>query len=340
MLVSLLLVSGSFIFYGVSQTTFQSVFIWRSLLLNAIFFTIITLFGTLFYSMHKLAGASWITKIQSILLSMGEAFVFLLLFYIILIIGLGNNFSWVNIGSEKEWYLNLPFFIGRNLFILGAYAGFCFLISKRAFNGKSVLPSIFLMFFGVSILFYAYDWIVSLDAYWYSTLFGWYLFSGLLLAGLSTTIVLVIIFEKRLSLDTNNKVNQNLARYLFAFSLIWAYLWYVQYLLVWYTNKPEEVQFFTTRLASFSLLFYWGFILSFVIPFVLLIANFARKKKSFLLIAAISGLIGQWMDKAFYIFPVIDNGVISLLFVAVGVFVFVSVIFWVVFKSRFKEKLN
>ncbi len=343
-IIILLLLASGLIWYGVLQSSFQSEFVWRSLLLNTVFFTTISLFGTLFFSMHKLANAIWINKIQPVMLTMGEVFVFLLLFYLILIIGLGNNYYWVLNGSENDWYLNLPFFIGRNIFILGGYALFCILISKKAMNknvgNNKILPAVFLMFFGMTILFYGYDWIVSLNQYWYSTLFGWYLFSGLLVAGLSVTVILVMIFEKRLNLKADKKVYQNLARHLFAFSMIWAYLWYVQYLLVWFTNKPGEVQFYTGRFESYSFIFYLSFVLSFVVPFVLLIANFARKNKRMLLIAAISGIIGQWLDKGFYVFPVIEKGVSSLMLIAIGIFILISVLFFIVYNLRFKKKLN
>jgi len=342
LVIVVLLVSAGLIWYGVVQASFQSVFVWRSLLLNTVYFSTIALFGTLFYSMHFLAGAKWIGKIEPILISLGEVFIFLLVLYLILLLKPGENFNWVVNGSDKDWYLNLPFFISRNVFVLGAYALFCFFISKKARSQvsvrKKVLPAIFLMFFAVSILFYAYDWIVSLDQHWYSTLFGWYLFSGLLVAGLSVTIILVLVFELKIDLDIH--ILKNLSRYLFAFSMVWAYLWYIQYLLPWYTNKPEEVQFYTSRFESYSLIFYLGFVLSFVIPFLLLISNFARKNKLVVLVAAISCIIGQWLDKAFYIFPLVDQGVTSLLFVAVGVFVTVFVLFWIVFKLRLMKKIN
>lgn len=325
--------------YGFLQTSFQSVFLWRSLLLNTVYITSISLFGTLFYSMHVLANAQWINKIQTILLSMGDVFIFILILYFILLLNPIGNFSWVENNADKNWYLNLPFFIGRSVIILGGYALMIYFISRNRTVNNNKLPAIFLIFFGLTILFYGYDWIVSLDQNWYSTLFGWYLFSGLLVAGLSACIILVLIFEKRLNLQTDKKVTQNLARYLFAFSMIWAYLWYVQYLLVWYTNKPNEVLFYTTRLESYSLLFYLSFALSFIVPFVLLISNFARKNKRILLIAAISGIIGQWLDKAFYIFPVINSGALTLLCVAVGMFIFVLILWWIVFKYRLKEKL-
>ena len=344
LIIILLLISAGLIWYGVSQTSFQFNFVWRSFLLNTVYFSTIALFGTLFYSMHILANAKWVSKIESVLISMGEVFVFLLVLYLILFLNLGGNYSWVENGSDKDWYLSITFFISRNVFILGGYALFCFFISKKALSQvserKKILPAIFLMFFAVTILFYAYDWIVSLDQQWYSTLFGWYLFSGLLVAGLSAAILLVLVFEKRLKIDLDKRILKNLARYLFAFSMVWAYLWYVQYLLPWYTNKPEEVQYYTSRFESYSIIFYLGFVLSFVVPFILLISNFARKNKFVILLASISCIIGQWLDKAFYIFPVVDNGVTSLLFVGVGVFVTVSVLFWIVFKYRLKEKLN
>lgn len=340
LVVIFLIASIGFILVGSFQDSFKAEFVWRSILLNVVFFTMVSLSGTLFYSMHKLARAKWIKDIQTVLLSMGEVFVFLLLLYLILFLGLGNNFDWVETGSDKAWYLNHTFFIARNVFILGVYALIIYLISKRRNEKNKVWLAIFLMFFGVTILFYGYDWIVSLDQHWYSTLFGWYLFSGLLVSGVSVTIVLLVVFDKRFGLKIESIVYQNLAKYLFAFSMVWAYLWYVQYLLVWYVNKPGEAEFYLTRLEPYSGIFYTSFILSFVVPFVLLLSNFARKNKYIILIAAIAGIIGQWLDKAFYILPIVEDGLSSVIFIAVGVCLFLSIVFFVGFNYRLNKKIK
>ena len=89
---------------------FLSVNIWRALLLNTIFITGLSLFGPLFFSFHKLADAKWIKPLNPILLAGGKLFGFVLALYLILFSGLGQNFPWVNNGSEKGWYLNIPFF--------------------------------------------------------------------------------------------------------------------------------------------------------------------------------------------------------------------------------------
>jgi hypothetical protein len=202
------------------------------------------------------------------------------------------------------------------------------------------MPAIFLVFFGISILFYAYDWVVSLDLHWYSTLFGWYLFTGLLMAGMSATVLLLLMFDKELKLAIDKKTFTYLGKYLFAFSMIWSYLWYVQYLLVWYANKPDEAGFYTARLESYSFIFYAGFVFSFVTPFVLLLANRARGNKTILLLAAVSGLAGQWLDKAFYILPLDEKANTSMFFVAVGIFVLMALLFVLFIKIRIINKLT
>jgi hypothetical protein len=324
---------------GVFQAEFYTYFVWRSLLLNTLFLTLISLFGTLFYSIHKLANTKWIVTLKPLMLSLGKVFVFLLLMYLILMLNLNQNFSWIANGSEKEWYLNLPFFILRNIIILGGLAFFTWFIYRNESYTKKTYPALFVVFLGVSVLFFAYDWIVSLDPKWHSTVFGWYLLSGLLVTGLSFVIVFIRVFGKRLNLNIEDKIYLYFARYLFAFTLFWAYLWYVQYLLVWYVNKPVESDFYVTKIEQFPILFYGGFITGFVFPFILLISNFARKNKTIIFVAAISGLVGQWCDKAFYILPDPNKGKLSLMLIAVGMLIALLVIFIGLVKIAY-NKLN
>jgi len=323
---------------GVFQPTFFSHFILRSLLLNTMFFTTISLFGTLFYSIHKLANTAWIDTIKSLVLSLGKVFVFLLVLYFILMLGLSQIYSWITNGSEKEWYLNVPFFILRNIIIIGGLAFFTWFIARNKSSSNKTYPALFVVFLGISVLFFAYDWIVSLDPKWYSTVFGWYLLSGLLVSGLSFMIVFIRVFRKRLKLNIEDKIYSYFARYLFAFTMFWAYLWYVQYMLVWFVNKPVESNFYVTKIEQFPILFYGGFVLGFVFPFVLLLSNFARKNKTIIFVAAISGLVGQWCDKAFYIFPNPNEGKLSLILIAVGMFFTLLVLFIGLLKIEFKKQ--
>ena len=114
----------------------------------------------------------------------------------------------------------------------------------------------------------SWDWIMSIDPHWFSTLFGWYVFASMFVSGI-TMIALVTIYLK--SQGYLEKVNDNhmhdLAKFMFGVSVFWAYLWFSQFMLIWYANIPEEVVYFVARIQDYSLPF-WGMIVTnLIFPF-------------------------------------------------------------------------
>jgi hypothetical protein len=201
---------------------------------------------------------------------------------------------------------------------------------------KSVSYSaLFIVFFAVTNSTSGWDWLMSIDAHWYSTIYAWYVFSGMLVTALTGIILLLIVLQKAGYLkEVNENHYHDLGKYLFAFSIFWMYLWFSQYLLIWYSNIPEETVYFMARLHDFPVLFYLNLVLCFLFPFLFLMTDTSKKKKTTMAIASVVVLIGHWIDFYLMIMPgtVGKNAGIGML--EVGTFIaFTGMFLFVVFRQ-------
>ena len=156
----------------------------------------------------------------------------------------------------------------------------------------------FLMFFGAfSSAAMIWQWIMSLDAHWYSTMFAWYSTASFLVAALSMTIVTIIWLKSKGYLETVDENHMHdIGKYLFGFSIFWAYLWFDQYMLIWYANNGEETVYFQTRIQQYPVLFYGNLLINFVMPFLVLMRNSVKRKFGIMAFAAIVLFFGHWWD--------------------------------------------
>jgi Ni/Fe-hydrogenase subunit HybB-like protein len=147
---------------------------------------------------------------------------------------------------------------------------------------------------------------MSLEPKWYSTIYPWYVFAGAFEAGIAGLVVLLMLLRKRgILTEVNEHHLHNLGKLLFAFSVFWAYLWFSQYLLIWYSNIPEETTFYVRRLSSgaWASLFWLNLVANFGVPFALLLAVSRKKKESLLLGAGVLLLAGHWLDLYMLVMP-------------------------------------
>ena len=138
---------------------------------------------------------------------------------------------------------------------------------------------------------------MSVDAHWYSTLFAWYSATSWFVAMICLTI-LVLMYLKSRGFYNNVSMEHihDLGKYLFAFSIFWTYLWFSQYMLIWYANIGEETIYFHERRENYPVLFYGNLIINFVLPFLILMRNDTKRKFGSLGIMAIVLLFGHWID--------------------------------------------
>ena len=235
------------------------------------------------------------------------------------------------------------FFILRLFLIIAVWTAFAYFIRKEGYkedgNGgikhyrRSVIKSgLFIIFFGLTISISSWDWIMSIDTHWFSTMFGWYAFASWFVAGLST-ITLAMIYLKEFGYLKN--VNENhfhdLGKYIFAFSIFWTYVWFSQFLLIYYANIPEETVYFWERLNSdqYYTYFFVTLIMNFVFPVLGLMTRDAKRMVATLKIVCTVVIMGHWLDFFLMIVPgtLKAEGTVGLLEIGLGMIFFGSMVF-------------
>ena len=300
---------------------------WAAVYVAAFFFFMISLGTLAFYAIQRAAQAGWspllfrvMEGITGYLLPGG---IIVLVILLLSALHFNHLFIWMDpevvehdkIIKAKSGYLNIPFFLARGVFYLAGWSLYRYFsrkfsiaqdnssdISNHVKNFK--LSAGFLAFFIVTESMMSWDWIMSIDPHWFSTLFGWYVFASMVVSAI-TVIAIMIIFLK--SLGYLEKVNHNhlhdLAKFMFGFSVFWAYLWFSQFMLIWYANIPEEVTYFITRLEDYQIPFFGMLVMNFILPFLILINSDFKRLNWIILTAGIIILIGHYMDVFNMIMP-------------------------------------
>ncbi|MDF3077329.1 MAG: quinol:cytochrome oxidoreductase [Sphingobacteriaceae bacterium] len=218
--------------------------------------------------------------------------------------------------AAKSAFLNIPFFLGRLVIFLAIYSILAAMLVKFSENedlngGLSnykksfTYSTIFLVLFGFTTPVWAFDVVMSLEAHWFSTMFGWYNFAAMWVSGLCAMTVIIILMKRAGYLTW---INQNhlhdLGKLIFAFSIFWTYVWFAQFLLIWYANMSEETVYFYKRWEpEFKPWFWLNIVINFVAPVLLLMSRDSKRKESSLLFVAILLLLGHWLDYYIMIMP-------------------------------------
>ena len=300
---------------------------WAAIYVAAFFFFMISLGTLAFYAIQRAAQAGWspllfrvMEGITGYLLPGGLIILAILLFSSL---HFNHMFIWMDpdvvehdeIIKNKSGYLNIPFFLARGVFYLAGWSLYRyfsrrFSIAQDKANDNSnhiknfKISAGFLAFFIVTESMMSWDWIMSIDPHWFSTLFGWYVFASMVVSAI-TVIALLTIFLK--SMGYLEKVNHNhmhdLAKFMFGFSVFWSYLWFSQFMLIWYANIPEEVTYFITRLEDYQLPFLGMLVMNFILPFLILMNSDFKRLNWMIVTAGIIILIGHYMDVFNMIMP-------------------------------------
>jgi hypothetical protein len=155
----------------------------------------------------------------------------------------------------------------------------------------------FLVFFAVFSSTSSWDWLMSIDVHWFSTLFGWYTFAGM---WCSTMVVLVMttLYLKKLGYlpKVNDSHIHDLGKWTFATSFLWSYLWFSQFMLIWYANIGEEVTYYMMRIENFKVLYFSMFLINFAFPMLILMSRDAKRNAGILTLVGLVILTGHWLD--------------------------------------------
>lgn len=306
--------------------------IWTGILTNNMFFLGLSLAGLFFIAVNYIGYGGWYLTVKRIPEAMSMFIPYMGVGMLIIVVGLWAH--WHHIyhwaadgiaveGSEnydrliagKVAYLNKPFFTLRVIAYFAIWIFFAYSLRKlslqedrlggiTSYNKSKILAAIFLVFFGVTSSAMSWDFLMSIDTHWYSTLFGWYTFSTLFVSGIAAIILFTIFLKSKGYLPQVNQEHlHDLGKFMFAFSVFWTYLWFSQFMLIWYANLGESTIYFKTRMDHYPFLFYMILFINFIVPFFALMTRNAKRQMGTLATIAVVVLIGHWFDYYLMIVP-------------------------------------
>lgn len=296
---------------------------WTNVLLISFYLVALGLSGAVFIALQYVSGASWSVALRRIPEAMtllvpvgGFGMLLVLLFH-------PSLYPWSRIEVQRELpafrqaWLNPGFVRGRAVAYLIVWILFAVALlrasRKQDLDGQFShtrdnvrLSAIFLVVFAVTFSLASVDWIMSLEPDWASTIFGMYNFAGLFVSGIAAITLMLVWLQKSKPLSsviTRHHLH-DCGKLIFAFSTFWMYLWFSQFMLIWYANLPEETTYYVQRLHGFwQPLFFLNLALNWVVPFFVLLPKTNKQKPGVLARVSLTLLLGRWLDLYLMIAP-------------------------------------
>ena len=331
-----------------------------------LFFVGVSAIGTVFMAINYVAYAGWSVMVKRIAEALS---VWIIpggvIMLIVFVLGKEDIFHWTHEGimdpksphydaiiAGKSGFLSVPFYLIRMVSYLIIWATFSWKLRQLSLqedlNGgtywfhKSITASaLFLVLYAVTSSMSAWDWVMSVDTHWFSTMFGWYVFASWWVSGIAA-ITLTAIFLKQAGYMRflNAGHFHDLGKLMFGFSIFWTYVWFSQFMLIWYANLPEESVYFNQRLGGFegryTSMFFGNLVINFVFPFLALMTRDAKRQMIIMKIVCIAILLGHWSDFYLMLMPGTLKGENGFL-VEIGIAAIFLGAFLIVFTRRLTQ---
>lgn len=305
-------------------TTGEEIRTWANLLLNNYYFMSVAIGAAFWMAIQYITQSGWSAQFIRIPQAMSDYLIVSFVLWIFMFFGLHQLYEWTHLEEvahdpilmHKQPYLNIPFFAIRFVLFFGLwiyftqrikrlslledkYGGLVY-FQKMEFNSK-----VFIFVFAITFSLFSIDWLMSLDPHWYSTIYAVKKFIMAFYHGTTIITAIVIILYFMGYFPNMNKTHfLDFSRYIFALSIIWAYMWLSQYLLIWYANIPEETIYYVPRVMSeYKPYFYAELIINWLFPFLFLMWNRIAKNPYLLLFAVLVLIAGQWVELYMSIMP-------------------------------------
>jgi len=336
-------------------------------LIDSLFFLFISLGALFFLALQYATETGWSVAIKRVLegvssyVLIGIISLTLVFLYLTFTDGgytenehghhVGHVYQWMDqemvdndtIIEGKSAFLNKYFFWGATIVYFAIY-----LIFYNGFRKRSLQEDVeggtkihfknfakgafFLVLFGYTSSTFTWHWIMSIDAHWFSTLYGWYVFSGMWLTAMVVTMMLILYLKGKGHLEkVNDSHIHDLGKWIFALSFLWSYLFFSQFMLYWYADIPEEVIYFAQRIEDYKVIFWGMFIINFTIPMLILMSREAKRHAGILIVVGLLIIIGHWTDVFMLVTPGVmgEHGTIGI--IEAGLFlVYASIfVFWI-----------
>ncbi|GAA3915084.1 quinol:cytochrome C oxidoreductase [Chitinophaga oryziterrae] len=320
----LTLLIGLFAFQGEHGSTR----FWAGLLQNSTFFLLIVLASTFFIAATTLAHGGWqigfrrVPEAISMAVPVLGGILFLLLM-ILVFTGKTHIYHWLDaehvahdpILTWKAPFLSKAFFTIAAVLTIGLWSYFTLRLRKMSIEqdswdlsketGKRIIWRNTVWCGGFLVIYVLsvgsttpWMWLMSIDAHWYSTMYSWYTFASTWVSGLALISLFVIYLKRNGYLPMVNEEHlHDLGKFCFAFSIFWAYLWFSQYMLIWYANMPEEIVYFKPRVwGEWRPIFFLNLVINFITPLLFLMKRDTKRNYSSMAFIAVVIIFGHWLD--------------------------------------------
>ncbi|MDB3934781.1 quinol:cytochrome C oxidoreductase [Flavobacteriaceae bacterium] len=302
---------------------------WSALYVACFFFFMIALGALAFYAVNFAAQAGWSPVLFRVMEAITAYLVpgGIIMFVLLGLSGFHINhlFVWADpevvahdvlLQGKASWLNGTWMLIRAGIFLGGwiTYRHFAVKFSRAGdlakendysnFKKTFRISAGFLVFFLYTESMMSWDWIMSFDPHWFSTLFGWYVLAGMMVCAITTIALITIFLKSQGYLEiVNDSHIHDLAKFMFGFSIFWTYLWFSQFMLIWYANIPEEVTYFMTRIEDFNLPFFGMLAMNFLFPLLLLMNSDYKRVNWFVVLTGIVILVGHYIDIFVMVMP-------------------------------------
>lgn len=303
---------------------------WANYLLVNYYFLSLAMGGLFFFVLQNITQSGWASAFQRVAEAMMSYIPYAAVFFLLLFFGVKDIYHWAHpeaVASDhllehKSAFLNIPFFFIRMVVYFALWTIFIMILRKISLSSdkkdpsdmdgimalfvKSELYSKTLIFIlAITFSFAAFEWIMSLEPHWYSTIFAIKNLVAAFLHGVSVLTLIVFILYKRGYFPFLNKYHlHDFARYIFMLSIVWGYFWFAQFMIIWYGNIPEETSYYFVRWQNgWKILFFAEIALNWALPFIILLPVKASRNSKIILTVIIMLIVGQYVDLVVQIIP-------------------------------------
>jgi hypothetical protein len=321
-----------FILYGGHD---QGTRFWAALLQNSVYFLLIVNAAMFFFCAVTLAMGGFVLTFRRVTEAISASVIPIgvITFVILMCLVFGGHtavYEWLDkdlvahdeVLKGKSGFLSRGFFITWTTLTIGLWTVLGYKMrqlsrsidntpltideGKKYIFKNTIWAALYIVWFALTVASITpWLWLMSINAHWFSTMYSWYTFASTFVSGVALITIFVIYFKNQGYLEYVNEEHlHDLGKFMFAFSIFWCYLWFDQFMLIWYANISEETVYFQPRFnGPYAGIFYLNFIINFVCPLLILMKRGSKRNWGTVTFMSVLLIFGHWLDFFQMVFP-------------------------------------